>query len=83
MKSKTPIEALKEAILLLEAQQIKESTLLKIEFKTVCESLKPMNLLRQSMQEISHTHDLKKDLLQVGLDIASSYFLRKINTFFK
>jgi hypothetical protein len=83
MEKKTPLETLKETILLLEIQQATERQELNVLSKNLQESLRPVNIIRHTMNEFLLSHDIKQTLVQTGLTVAVGYFSKKISAFFK
>jgi hypothetical protein len=83
MESKTPLETLKAHILLLEIRQATERQELSELFKNLQECLRPVNIVRHTLNEFLLSHDIKQTLVQTGLTVAVGYFSKKISTFFK
>ena len=73
----TTTAELKEAIRLLEIQQKVEGTLLKEQFKTTYESLKPANLIGNTIKELIKSPQLKGDLLTTALSLGAGYLSKK------
>jgi hypothetical protein len=76
MKSKK--EILKEAIILMEHKQARELIALKDEVHLTYESLRPINLLKHTLHEISSSPDVRKNLLNGAIGLASGYLARKV-----
>ncbi|PJB13881.1 MAG: hypothetical protein CO118_11490 [Flavobacteriales bacterium CG_4_9_14_3_um_filter_32_8] len=74
----TSITELNKAILLLEDQQTLEGTLLKERFKITYESLRPINLIKSTFNELVSAPDFKEDLLNTSLSLAAGYFSKKL-----
>ncbi len=72
------IEKLKATILLLELQQAREEILLKEQFKTTYESLKPANLIKNTLHELTAAPDFKGNILNTGLSLAAGYLSKKM-----
>ena len=77
MSKITTTAELKEAIRLLEIQQKVEGALLKEQFKTTYESLKPVNLIGNTIKELIKSPDLKGDLLTTALSLGAGYLSKK------
>ncbi len=77
MSKITTTAELKEAISLLEIQQKAEGALLKEEFKITYESLRPANLIGNTIKELTTLPDLKGDLLTTALSLATGYLSKK------
>jgi hypothetical protein len=89
MKSyKNQNEELDKAIDLLEIQRDLKLEELKSQLSTTYESLKPANLLKESIDNIRESVELKSDLTESVLSIAVGYISKKIlvgksSSFFK
>lgn len=77
MQKITTIPELREAIRLLEIEQKAEGALLKEQFKITYESLKPANLIGNTIKEIIKLPDLKGDLLNTALSLGAGYLSKK------
>lgn len=66
------------AILMLTNQQNLEEISLKKEFKSSYESLKPINILKNTIKELVEAPDFKEDLFNTSISIASGYISKKI-----
>lgn len=51
---------------------------LKDDFYTILESLKPTNILKNTLHEIQESTPLKQNLLKVALGLGAGYFSRKL-----
>jgi hypothetical protein len=78
MSKITTIAELREAIRLLETEQTTEGLQLKDELMIAYESLRPANLIASTLKELTVMPDLKGDLLNVGLGLASGYLSKKV-----
>ena len=66
-------KSIDEAILLLEEKQAIEGQLLKEEFYSITESLKPINLLKSTFQDAKESPELKANVLNSTLDLVRNY----------
>jgi hypothetical protein len=73
-------EILKEAISLLEHKKAMELNSLKEEVHHVVESLKPLNIFKNTLHEIESSADVKNNLVTDALDLATTYLTKKIKT---
>lgn len=78
MKKITSTAELKESIFLLEMKQANETTLLKEQFKITYESLRPVNLVKNTIRELVTTTDFKGGLLNTTLSLTAGYLTKKI-----
>lgn len=78
MQAITNAEELRNAIQLLEAEQAVRQQLLKEQFSVTYESLKPVNILRRTIKDITTSPDLIDDLLGTSLGYASGFVTKKL-----
>lgn len=78
MEKITNITELNAAILLLEAKKTLEGCMLKEQFKTTYESLRPINLIKSTFSELASAPDFKNDLLNTSLSLAVGYLSKKV-----
>ena len=78
MKKPNPIIQLQEKILLLEAKQQNDKVILKEQFKLSFEGLKPLNLIKDTFNELTNLSGFSGEALDTSLGIAAGYFSKKI-----
>ena len=78
MQNITSSVSLKEAIQLLEVEQGIKAQLLKDQFYLTFESLKPVNLLKNTLHDISSSPYLIDNILGTAMGIASGFLTNKI-----
>jgi hypothetical protein len=78
MKKITNVAELKEQILWLEIKQANEARLLKEQFKTTLEDLRPVNLIKKTFKDLVAAPELKEDLLATTLSMAAGFLTKKI-----
>ena len=78
MQKTNTTEALKVAILGLEHRQGVEAILLKELLSETYENLKPLNVLRNVINEFTRPTRLKDNLIQVAFSLISGYLTRKM-----
>jgi hypothetical protein len=78
MKNVTSLIELKESIILLEIQQTYEGKLLKQQFKTTYQNLRPVNLIKDTFKELVGAPDFKGNLVDTALSIAAGYLSKKV-----
>jgi hypothetical protein len=71
MQNITSIAGLKNAIQLLEVEHAANGRLLKEQFYSIYESFKPINLLRNTLHDISSSPNLIDNILGTGLGLAT------------
>jgi hypothetical protein len=74
----TSTAELKNAIQLLEVEQGIKGQLLKEQFYITYESLKPVNLLKSTLNDIASSPYLKDNILNTILGLATGYITKKI-----
>jgi hypothetical protein len=77
MEKITSVSGLRESILLLEIKQANEAQLLKEEFKATFEKMKPINLIKNSINEMVSSPNLKENILNAALGIAAGFISKK------
>jgi hypothetical protein len=78
MQNITPTDELKNAIQLLEVEQAAKWQLLKDQFHLSYESLKPVNLLRSTVNDIASSPYLIDNIIGNAVGLATGYLSRKI-----
>jgi hypothetical protein len=80
MKKITPIDELRESILLLKNKQANDWLLLKEQFHFTYESLKPINIIKNSFNDAVSGPDLKTNAVNAAIGIASGFVAKKVFT---
>ena len=78
MQTITSVAGLKNSILLLEAEQSIKGQLLKDQLFLTYESLKPVNLIKQTLKEISSSPYLIDNISGSAMGLLSGFLSRKI-----
>lgn len=78
MAKQNAVYALKESIRLLEIRQAEEGKLLKEQFRTTYESLKPLNLIKNSMKDLVGSVDIKNSIFETVVSLLTGYVSKKI-----
>jgi hypothetical protein len=78
MENKRPTELLKERISQLELQQTEEGLLLKEQFNTTYESLKPLNLIKNAFKDFTSSPETKSDLVNAVVGIATGFLTNRL-----
>jgi hypothetical protein len=78
MQNITSSEELKNAILLLEVEQASKRELLKEQLNITYESLKPINIIRKTLRDLTSSQDLTDNILGTASGLASGYLSKKI-----
>ncbi len=76
MKNET--DALSVRLRELEEKRTKQFGLLKAQFKTTKESLKPLNLIKSTLDEVSSSSDLKKNVFGKAIGIGTGLITKKL-----
>ncbi len=69
---------LRGAILQLEGRQADEGEMLKEECQLVIQSIKPINLIRNSFKEVATSKNLRDDILSTSVGLAAGYLSKKL-----
>ncbi|WP_417940987.1 hypothetical protein [Flavobacterium sp. RS13.1] len=72
------IDSLNQKIKLLEEQQDREWCDIKDEIDEIKENLKPLNLIRNTIQEVNEAVGFKSDLAQSAISIGIGYLAKKL-----
>jgi hypothetical protein len=78
MEKSENAQKLKLAIATLEEIRDKQRTELKLHFEQTFDSLKPLNILKNSFKSLTQSPDLKNQLLDSGIGIASGLLVKNI-----
>lgn len=78
MAKPSATESLKESIRLLEIRQAEEGKQLKTQVKEVYESLKPVNLVKNSLKEMAESTELTGSLIETIAALFSGYLANKV-----
>lgn len=78
MQKITSITELKNAIQELEYQQVNEWPVLKEQFLETYENIKPINLIKNALSDLTAGPDLKGDLLNTTLSLAAGFISKRI-----
>jgi len=78
MAKQSAVDSLKESIRLLEIRQVEEGQALKEQFKITYESLKPLNLIKSSLNELTSSVEIKNSLFETIVSILTGYLTKKM-----
>ena len=77
MQKITSVDGLKHAIQLLEIEQGEKGRLLKDQFLTTYNSLRPVNLIRKTLKDIFSPSGLVENISGTAIGTASGYLLKR------
>lgn len=78
MAKQKAVDSLRESIRLLEIRQEKEGQELKEHLRITFESLKPANIIKHSLQELTSPSELKGNFLDAATTLLTGYLTHKI-----
>jgi len=78
MQNITYTTKLKNAIQLLEVEQADSEQLLKEQFQQTYESLKPVNLIKSTLKDMTSSTFLKESILGTGMGITTGFLTKKL-----
>lgn len=78
MKQKTSSEDLNDAILMLQKKQSEELLLLRQQFHITFQSLKPINLIKSTLQEITQAPEIKNTIAKNLIGLTTGYLAKKV-----
>lgn len=78
MENQSASEKLKELIAEKEAQHLEEEIILKEHFHLIYDSLKPINLIKNTLSEAITSPDIRHNLLNAAIGFSTGYIAKKI-----
>jgi len=78
MKKATPTDIINESILLLEIKREEELRALKKQFHITYESLRPINIIKNTFREITESPDLKGGIGNAAIGIGFGFLAKNI-----
>ena len=78
MASITTSAELKERIAALEVKKHNDEELIRTHFHEIVETLKPANLLKSTVSEVSDSMHFKRNILNIALGLGAGYLSRKL-----
>lgn len=77
MKTISETDALNELIIHTEKQRDYELVLLKEQFHTVYDSIKPINLIKNAFRDLTSSPDIKEDVVGSAIGLGSGMLSKK------
>jgi len=77
MPDNTPYSDLKEAILALEKEQALKGQVLRDQVKATYESLKPLNLIKNTLSSLTESVEVKNSLFEILVAMTTGFVARK------
>lgn len=77
MAKQNAVSLLKESIRLLEIRQDQEAKILKDQFRITYESLKPINLIKNSIKDLTKSFEIKNNIFETIVTIVTGYITQK------
>jgi hypothetical protein len=74
----TSVAALRSAIRVMEVEQIAKETALKEQFYITYESLKPVNIIRNTIKELFSSSSHREDFSGTAVGAAGGYLVKKL-----
>jgi hypothetical protein len=78
MKKPSAIETLNQDIILLKAKRDDEFNMLKKQIHISYESIKPINLIKNAIKNVTELPDIKEGIGKVAIGVASGYLVKNI-----
>jgi len=69
---------LRKSILQLEAKQKQELQLIKIDLEELMENLKPVNLVKQTLEDVIASKEIQADVIDLSLGTISGMLIKKM-----
>ena len=70
--------AVRDAIVELERQQALESRQISMQFVSAFESIKPINLIRSTIKDVTESKDLTENIVQTSIGLAAGYVTQSL-----
>ena len=71
-------EDLKNAIIELERKRNVEEAAIKYQFKETCETLKPANILKNTVSEVAASPKFRHNILNIAIGLGAGYLSKKV-----
>ena len=78
MKVETASQILSREISLLERKKSQEFKKLKEQLHNTYESMKPINLLKNTLEDITHSPEIKHDFTKAAIAMFTGYLIKKL-----
>lgn len=78
MKTTDPVVRLKQLVLLRKAEQIAEGELLKAHFQETYQSLKPVNIIKRTLQELVSEPTLKTHAVDLAMGLTTGFIAKNV-----
>ncbi len=80
MKTKNETDLLNELIITTRRKRTYELELLKEELHGFCESLKPLNLIKELFQEVTNSTEIRNSLTNGAIGLGTGFLFKKMLT---
>jgi hypothetical protein len=78
MEKQNAVTKLKESIRILEIRQAEEGQQFNAQLRITYESLKPINLIKNSIKDLADSFEIKNSLFETIFSIVSGYFAQRM-----
>jgi hypothetical protein len=78
MQKITNTEELHEAIAILKVKQTEQGVILKEQFRTTYENLKPLNFLKKTFSQLTSDPDIREGITSNLIGMAAGYLSKKL-----
>jgi hypothetical protein len=78
MEKNTPYSDLKAAILVLEKEKAAKGQLLKEQVKASLDSIKPLNLLKNTFKNFTESPEVQNNLVDLAIAIGTGFISKKV-----
>jgi hypothetical protein len=78
MEKQNAVTKLKESIRVLEIRQAEEGQQFNAQLRITYESLKPINLIKNSIKDLTDSFEMKSSLFETIFTIVSGYFAQRM-----
>ena len=78
MQKKDLSDDLRKTILVLENRQAAEGKILKEQFLLAYESIKPINLIKNTVKEVAELNDIKDNIINTSVGLATGFVSKRL-----
>ncbi len=78
MERYTSSNAIREAIVELERQQAVESRQISVQLVHAFESIKPINLIKSTIKDVTESKDLTENIVQTSIGLVAGYVTQSL-----
>jgi len=78
MENINSVVLLKKAIINLEQKKLEQARLIRQQFNTIKENLKPVNIIRNTLDEVRSSSKIRSNIFGALIGFSAGYFTKKV-----